>query len=165
MATVFLGLGSNMDPHQNLRLAIRELRSRYGPLEISSVYENSAVGFEGSNFLNLVVRLNTEESPTDMHVQIELIHDLAGRERGKAKFVSRPLDIDLLLYDDLVLDEPPITLPRRDILEYSFVLRPLQELAPELVHPVTGLTMREHWQQFDQENHPLQLSELVLTNR
>ena len=165
MATVFLGLGSNVDPHQNLRLAISELQRRYGPLEISSVYENAAVGFDGSDFLNLVVRLSTEESPADMHAHIESIHVMAGRERGNAKFISRPLDIDLLLYDDLVLDEPPITLPRGDVLEYSFVLRPLQELAPDLVHPVTGLTMTEHWQQFDQKNHPLLLSDLALTSR
>lgn len=165
MATVFLGLGSNVQPHQNLRLAISELQRRYGPLDISSVYENAAVGFEGSDFLNLVVRLDTDESPADMHAHIESIHDMAGRKRGNAKFISRPLDIDLLLYDDLVLDEPPITLPRGDVLEYSFVLRPLQELAPDLVHPVTGLTMTEHWQQFDQKDHPLLLSDLVLTSR
>jgi 2-amino-4-hydroxy-6-hydroxymethyldihydropteridine diphosphokinase len=165
MATVFLGLGSNVEPHQNLRLAISELQRRYGALEISNVYENAAVGFEGPDFLNLVVRLNSDESPADMHSQIESIHDLAGRERGEEKFIARPLDIDLLLYDDLVLDEPPITLPRGDILEYSFVLWPLQELAPELVHPVTGLSMTEHWQQFDQKNHPLLLSDLVLTSR
>ena len=165
MATVFLGIGSNMEAHQNLRLAISELQRRYGPLDISSVYENAAVGFEGSDFLNLVVRLHTDDSPADMHSQIELIHDMAGRERGKAKFISRPLDIDLLLYDDLVLNEPPLTLPRGDVLEYSFVLRPLQELAPELVHPVTGLTMAEHWQQFDQKDHSLLLSDLVLTSR
>jgi len=155
MATVFLGLGSNVDPQQNLRLAISELRRRYGSLEISSVYENAAVGFEGSDFLNLVVRLDSDESPADMHEHIESIHDMAGRERGKAKFMSRPLDIDLLLYDDLVLDEPPIKLPRADILEYSFVLRPLRELAPDLVHPETGRTMDEHWQAFDQGVHPL----------
>ena len=105
MATVFLGLGSNVEPHQNLRLAISELQRRYGALEISNVYENAAVGFEGPDFLNLVVRLNSDESPADMHSQIESIHDLAGRERGEEKFIARPLDIDLLLYDDLVLDE------------------------------------------------------------
>jgi 2-amino-4-hydroxy-6-hydroxymethyldihydropteridine diphosphokinase len=165
MATVFLGLGSNVEPHRNLRLAIGELQRRYGRLKISNVYENTAVGFEGSDFLNLVVCLNTDESPADMHAHIESIHDMAGRERGKAKFVSRPLDIDLLLYDDLVINQPPITLPRADILEYSFVLRPLQELAPDLLHPVTELTMAEHWQQFDKKNHPLQLSDLVLTSR
>ena len=65
-----------------------------------------------------------------------------------------------LLYDDLVIDEPPIRLPRTDVLKYSFVLRPMQELAPDLVHPVSGRTMAEHWQEFDQDSHPLLLSEL-----
>ena len=155
MATVFLGLGSNVDPQQNLRLAVDELRRRYGSLVLSNVYQSAAVGFEGTDFLNLVVGLNTDESPTDIHAQIESIHDIAGRERGDAKFIARPLDIDLLLYDDLVLDEPPIRLPRADILKYSFVLLPMQELVPDLVHPVTGRSMAEHWQQFDQGRHPL----------
>jgi len=165
MATVFLGLGSNVEPRQNLRLAVSELQRRYGPLEISNVYENAAVGFNGPDFLNLVVSLNTDESPTAIHAQIEAVHDLAGRERGNAKFISRPLDIDLLLYDNLVLDEPPIRLPRADVLKYGFVLRPLQELAPDLVHPVTGATVADHWQQFDQDKHPLLISDLILTSR
>lgn len=155
MATVFLGLGSNVDPQQNLRLAVRELRRRYGSLDLSNVYQNSPVGFEGADFLNLVVSLKSDESPVDMHAQIDSIHDIAGRKRGNSKFISRPLDIDLLLYDDLVLDELPIRLPRADVLDYSFVLRPMQELAPDLVHPVTGRTMAEHWQEFDQAGHPL----------
>ena len=160
MATVYLGLGSNVEPQQNLRLAVDELRRRYGPLEISKVYQSTPIGFEGSDFLNLVVSLKSDESPADMHTQIESIHDMAGRERGDAKFISRPLDIDLLLYDDLVLDESQIRLPRADVLEYSFVLRPMQELAPDLLHPVTGRTMAEHWREFDREGHPLSLSEL-----
>jgi len=160
MATVFLGLGSNVDPQRNLRLAVRELRRQYGSLDLSNVYQNSPVGFEGSDFLNLVVSLKSDESPVDMHAQIESIHDIAGRERRNSKFISRPLDIDLLLYDDLVLDEPPIRLPRADVLNYSFVLRPMRELAPDLVHPVTGRTMAEHWQEFDQDSHSLLLSDL-----
>ena len=66
------------------------------------------------------------------------------------------MDIDLLLYNDLVMDERPVRVPRRDILEYSFVLRPLAELAPELVHPVTGNTILSHWQNFDAASHPLE---------
>jgi len=160
MATIFLGLGSNVDPEKNLQLAVNELQRRYESLELSRVYKSAAVGFEGSDFLNLVVSFESDESPADMHAQIESIHDMAGRERGDARFIARPLDIDLLLYDDLVIDEPPIRLPRTDVLKYSFVLRPMQELAPDLVHPVSGRTMAEHWQEFDQDSHPLLLSEL-----
>jgi 2-amino-4-hydroxy-6-hydroxymethyldihydropteridine diphosphokinase len=155
MARVYLGLGSNIDPERNLGLGIRELRKRYGDLDVSAIYQSTAVGFEGPDFLNLVVGLDTDADPADVHEQIEVIHNMAGRNRDEEQFSSRPLDIDLLLYNDLVVDERPIRLPRSDILEYSFVLRPLAELAPALVHPVTGLSMAEHWRMFDQEGHPL----------
>ena len=156
MATVFLGLGSNESPQANLRLAIRELQERYGELAISATYRSTAVGFDGADFLNLVVQLQSGDSPLVICDDIERIHDLAGRVRGSDKWKSRSLDIDLLLYDDLVLDERPVRVPRDDILRYSFVLRPLAELAPDQVHPVTGRTMLGHWQEFDASSHPLE---------
>jgi len=161
MATVYLGLGSNESAEDNLRLAIGELRSRYGDLTLSAVYQSVAVGFDGADFLNLVVRLESEDSPLDICDEIELIHNLAGRVRGSDKWESRPLDIDLLLYNDLVQDERPVRVPREDILQFSFVLRPLAEIAPDQVHPVTGKTYLEHWQEFDAESHPLKEKSLV----
>jgi 2-amino-4-hydroxy-6-hydroxymethyldihydropteridine diphosphokinase len=155
MATVFLGLGSNESPEESLRLAIRELRSRYGDLALSPVYQSASIGFAGDDFLNLVARLETNVSPFDICVEIELIHNLAGRVRNSDKWESRPLDIDLLLYNDLVQDERPVRVPRDDIVRYSFVLRPLADIAPDQVHPVTGKTFLEHWQAFDAENQPL----------
>lgn len=162
MATVYLGLGSNIRAEENLSLAVRELRRRYGELDISSVYRSAAAGFEGGDFLNLVIGLRSKESPADICHEIERLHNLAGRERSSEKWGSRPLDIDLLLYNDLVIDERPVRIPRSDILEYSFVLRPLAELAPDLVHPVTGKTMLAHWQEFDAESHPLELVGVIL---
>ncbi len=162
MAVVYLGLGSNVSPRENLGLAVRELRKRYGELQVSSVYRSAAVGFEGDDFLNLVVRLRSEETPADICEEIERLHNMAGRDRGSSKWESRPLDIDMLLYNDLVLDERPVRVPRSDILEYSFVLRPLAELAPDLVHPVTGKTMASHWQEFDAASHPLELVGVIL---
>jgi len=156
MATVYLGLGSNESPETNLRLAIRELEVRYGELAVSATYRSAAVGFDGADFLNLVVGLQCEDSPLAICEAINSIHGLAGRVRGSDKWGSRSLDIDLLLYDDLVLDERPVRVPRDDILRYSFVLRPLAELAPDQVHPVTGRTMLEHWQEFDASSHPLE---------
>lgn len=155
MVTVYLGLGSNESPEANLKLALRELQERYGELAVSAIYQSTAVGFDGADFLNLVVRLECEDSPLAICDHIERIHDLAGRVRGSDKWGSRSLDIDLLLYDDLVLDERPVRVPRDDILRYSFVLRPLAELAPDQVHPVTGRTMLDHWQEFDASSHPL----------
>jgi len=161
MATVFLGLGSNESPEENLRLAISKLRSRYGDLVLSPVYQSTAVGFEGADFLNLVVRLQSDDSPLEICTEIERIHNLTGRARGSDKWESRTLDIDLLLYNDLIQDERPVHVPREDILQFSFVLRPLAEIAPDQVHPVTGKTIHEHWQAFDAESHPLKEMSVV----
>jgi len=162
MATVYVGLGSNIDPENNLHLGVRELRERFGELQLSAVYRNRAVGFEGDDFLNLVARFESEESPEAICAQIELIHNLSGRSREGGKWEARPLDIDLLLYNDLVVDEQPVHIPRSDVLKYSFVLRPLAELAPDLVHPVTGRTMLDHWQKFDATSHPLDVVGVML---
>ena len=157
MASVFVSLGSNIDPEKNLRLGIEALRQRFGEVRVSPVYRSKAVGFEGDDFLNLVAVFESDASPQAICADFETIHGLAGRDRQSGKWTSRPLDIDLLLYNDLVMDERPVRVPRSDILEYSFVLRPLAELAPELVHPVTGRTMLDHWQEFDASSHPLAL--------
>lgn len=157
MARVYVSLGSNIDPEKNLRLAVAELRRRYGAVRVSAVYRSAAVGFEGDDFLNLVAAFESDISPQAICADFEAIHNLAGRERRSEKWESRPLDMDLLLYNDLIMDERPVRIPRSDILEYSFVLRPLAELAPDLVHPVTGRTVLDHWRDFDASSHPLEL--------
>ncbi|MDH3362346.1 MAG: 2-amino-4-hydroxy-6-hydroxymethyldihydropteridine diphosphokinase [Gammaproteobacteria bacterium] len=162
MSIVYLGLGSNIRPEENLSLGVRELRRHHEDVEVSSVYRSAAVGFEGDDFLNLVLRFRSEETPVEICSEIDRLHDLAGRERSSDKWAARPLDIDLLLYDDLIMDERPVRVPRSDILEYSFVLGPLAELAPDLVHPVTGKTMLTHWQEFDAESQPLEFVGVIL---
>ena len=162
MATIYVGIGSNIEPEKHLGLAIRQLRERYGQVDVSAVYRSAAVGFMGEDFLNLVARLRSEETPKQICEEIERLHKLSGRVRGGEKWASRPLDIDLLLYNDQVIDKPPVRVPRSDILEYSFVLRPLAELEPDLVHPVTGKTMLQHWQEFDEDSHPLELVGLFI---
>lgn len=111
------------------------------------MYRSRPLGFEGNDFLNAVAELHTDMSPDEVLREIEQIHLRAGRERDGRKLESRTLDIDLLLYDDLVLETPRLRLPRSDVLCYSFVLRPLAELAPEGVHPITGRNFAEHWRQ------------------
>lgn len=162
MAAVYLGLGSNIDAERNLRLAVAELRRLFGTLKVSPVYRSTALGFEGPDFLNLVVALEAEADPFEIIEHIERIHAMAGRRRGPEKFSSRPLDIDLLLYGSRVDPEPPLRLPRRDILEHGFVLRPLADVAPGLVHPLTGRTIAEHWQEFDVDSHPLTRVDAIL---
>ena len=162
MAQVYLGLGSNIAPAANLKLAISELRRRFGALALSPVYRGPAIGFDGDDFLNMVVGLRTPLEPEAILGEIEDIHQLARRERNGKQMLPRTLDIDLLLYDDLVIDAPDRDLPRGDVLDYAFVLRPLSDLAPELVHPVTGRTMGEHWRDFDAASQPLTRVDLDL---
>jgi 2-amino-4-hydroxy-6-hydroxymethyldihydropteridine diphosphokinase len=159
---VYLGIGSNMDAEFNLHRAVAGLREQFGQIELSPVYRSRPLGFDGDDFLNLVVRFSTDQAPGELLDYFETLHERAGRVRGHDKFVARPLDIDLLLYGDVVDPEPPLRLPRSDILEHSFVLRPLAELAPDLVHPVTGTTMKAIWNEFDPASHPLQAVDVVL---
>ena len=160
MAIVYLGLGSNIDAETNLQSAVEALRERFGELQVSPVYRSPALGFEGDDFLNLVVGISTDLSPAALVEYFETLHERSGRVRGSEKFAPRTLDIDLLLYDDVV--SPELRLPRRDVLEHGFVLRPLADLAPDLVHPVTGSTMKEHWAAFDADCHPLTPVDVIL---
>ena len=155
MPRVYLGLGSNIDAATNLRLAVRELRLRFGELRLSPVYRSTPLGFDGDDFLNAVVGLDTDLPPEEIPPLLDDIHAMAGRPRDKQKLVSRTLDIDFLLYDRLVLDRAGLRLPRRDVLMYGFVLRPLAELAPDYLHPETGRRLAEHWRHFDADSHPL----------
>jgi len=162
MAIVFLGLGSNIQPQESLRSAVAELRARFGGITLSSVYKSKALGFAGEDFLNLVARIDTRLSMTAICELLEEIHERSGRERGSVKFSSRRLDIDLLLYDQLVEDHPHVRVPRSDVLEYSFVLVPLAEIAADFIHPVSGQSIAEHLLGFDLSAHPLIKQDLIL---
>ena len=151
---VFLGVGSNMEPARHVRAALERLRERFGPLLVSSVYRNRPAGFEGEDFLNLVVGFTTREPASAIVAELEYLHTEAGRVRDANRFASRTLDLDLLLYGDQVIEA--LQIPRPDITQYSFVLGPLAEVAPELRHPLTGQSMAELWNRFDQSRHPLQ---------
>lgn len=160
MAKVYLGLGSNIDPGKYLSLGIRELARRYGTLEVSNIYRSKPVGFDGDDFLNLVVGMETECSPEEIHDSIEELHELANRRRNETRFSPRTLDIDLLLYDDLIINDGALHIPREDILEYSFVLCPLAEIAPQLKHPLTGKRIADHWAEFDHDSQPLAVASI-----
>lgn len=162
MADVFLSIGSNIDPEENLRLAVRELRRRFGDLDLSPVYRSPPVGFDGDDFLNVVTRLVTDAPPDRIQQELAEIHELAGRCRDAGRFTPRTLDIDLLLYDQLISERPEPALPRSDVLQYGFVLKPLSELAPRYRHPLTGKTLAEHWRQFEGSGHPLSRHRVIL---
>ncbi|MEM6513371.1 MAG: 2-amino-4-hydroxy-6-hydroxymethyldihydropteridine diphosphokinase [Pseudomonadota bacterium] len=155
MTAVYFGLGSNVDPERNLKLGLQELERRFGPLVLSPTYLGAAVGFDGDDFLNLVAGCQSDLSPQAIVDHIEEIHIVAGRERSTEKFNSRKLDIDLLLYGECVSEGPPTQLPRKDVLDFAFVLRPMVDIVPDLRHPETGRTLADHWSEFDKASQPL----------
>ena len=165
MAKIYLGLGSNIEPETYLKLGIRELCLRFGVLEMSNIYRSDAVGFDGADFLNLVLGFDSDLSPSEIHQAIEDIHSVAGRQRGESRYSARTLDIDLLIYGDLVIDAGPIRVPRTDILKYSFVLGPLAEIASALRHPETGRLITDHWAEFDKKSQPLTPVSVDTTNQ
>ena len=155
MATVYISLGSNIERERNTRAGILALRERFGPLQLSSVYESQAVGFEGDAFYNMVIGCKVSEDVHSTNRALAEIEDAHGRDRSGPRFSSRTLDLDLLLYDDLVLDEKGLKLPREEILKNAFVLWPLAEIAPDMIHPETGTTFAELWAGFDKSKENL----------
>ena len=145
-ARVFVSAGSNIDPRTNLEAACRGLEERYREIELSPLYQSPAAGFSGPDFLNLVVGFRTEEAPAEIIGQLAELEASAGRDRSAGKFSSRTLDLDLLLYGDRI--DARFKLPHPDIERYAFVLKPLADLAPNVRHPMTRLTLSEHWESF-----------------
>ena len=144
-AAAYIGLASNVDRENMLLRAVAALRERFGEVRLSPVYDSAAVGFDGSNFLNLVAAVDSDQEAIELVAIFHAIEDRLGRDRSLPKFASRPIDLDLLLYGDQVIDLPGLRIPRPEILENAFVLRPLQDLAPSLAQPETGETMAELW--------------------
>lgn len=156
MPRVYVGIGSNINREVNIRSAVAELRRRFGALRVSTVYESKPIGFEGRRFYNLVVGFDTDEEVHEVARTLRAIEVRHGRMRDTPRFSSRTLDLDLLFYDDLVLNEAHgLELPRREITRYAFVLRPLAELAGGRRHPVDGRSFGELWGNFDKAEQPL----------
>jgi len=156
MPQVWLSIGSNIDRERNIREAVKSLREAFGELVLSSVYGSKAVGFAGDPFYNMVIGLGTALSVRSLNSCLRDIEKRHGRVRGGEKFASRTLDIDLLLYGDEVVNEEGIEIPRSEITQYAFVLRPLAEVAGEMRrHPVDGRAYQELWAVFDSSQQPL----------
>lgn len=149
MPRVYVGIGSNIDPGRNVRQGIRALQERFGNLIISPVYESEPVGFTGDNFYNLVAGFDSHETCEEVAAALYEIEAGFGRSRSDARLTPRTLDLDLLLYDDRVIEAGGVRLPRRDILDYAFVLKPLADVAGDRLHPVTGRSYRDLWGSFD----------------
>ena len=155
MARIFIGVGSNLEWEKHIRAGIREIREIFHNLRISTIYENKAVGFTGANFYNFVVGCDTDLELDEVISRLHRIEDGYGRDRSQPHFSSRTLDLDLLLYNDMVIKTESVQLPRPDIDKYAFVLCPLAEIAAELRHPVSAKTYAHLWSEFDRSGQEL----------
>lgn len=146
MTDVYVSLGSNINKAHNIGSGLKALTSHFGLLTTSSVYESEAIGFTGAPFYNLVACFNTNHDVHTVAKQLRQIEFDHGRSSNSQKFSSRTLDLDMILFGDLILTEGALQLPRPDIERYAFVLMPLAEIAPNLTHPVLLRTYQELWQ-------------------
>ncbi len=155
MAEVFVSIGSNIDRYRHISAALDALADCFGDLQVSPVYQSEAVGFEGDDFLNLVVGFQCDLSVGDLATQLRAIEDANGRSRHGPKFSSRTLDIDILTYDDLTGDCDGINLPRDEITKNAFVLLPLADIAADQQHPLLKIPYGEMWAAYDQASQRL----------
>jgi 2-amino-4-hydroxy-6-hydroxymethyldihydropteridine diphosphokinase len=155
MTRIYLGLGSNVNRHHNIAAALDALNDLLGELIISPVYESKSVGFDGTNFFNLVVGANTDLSIAALSENLKRIEDENGRKRNGPKFSPRTLDIDILTYGDFVGVESGVELPRAEITKNAFVLLPLAEIAPDDMHPQLQTTYQQLWDEYDHASQAL----------
>lgn len=155
MAEVFLSLGSNINPAHNIAEALDGLAELFGELTCSRVFESEAVGFDGDNFYNLVVRIDTNCTVGKLSALLRELENECGRDRNSPRFSARSLDVDILTYDQLYGEVEGVRLPRKEILYNAFVLKPLAELAPNHKHPLLGVSYKSLWESFDQASQKL----------
>ncbi|QIA64258.1 2-amino-4-hydroxy-6-hydroxymethyldihydropteridine diphosphokinase [Vibrio astriarenae] len=144
MNTVYIGIGTNIDRHKHIEAGLRELEQLGGNLTASTIYECDAVGFESQSFFNLVAKLDTLLSLDELATNLREIEIRWGRPCNAEKNQPRTLDLDILMFGDLVSEKP--TLPRDDIYKFAFVIQPLFEMSPDLVIPGTTQTVKQVWQ-------------------
>ena len=155
MPEAYVAAGSNVRPRANLGRALATLRAEFPGLQASRAFSNAAVGFQGDDFVNLVLKFPADLPLAALLERLKGIERESGREASAPKWGPRTLDLDLLLYGDLVGRFPGSTLPHPDLLTRAWVLGPLAELAPDLVHPVLEENFSALWQRFDQRAHAL----------
>lgn len=138
-----MSIGSNVEPERHVALALAGLRERFGEIEISPVYRTAAVGFEGDDFLNLVIAFDTDRSVESIDSELDGIESAAGRSRDAARFAPRTLDLDLLLFGDAVIQRDGLRIPRKELVKYAFMLKPLVDIAGDRKHPQDGRSFAE----------------------
>ena len=159
---VFVAAGSNVEPEKNLERACAEIAHTWPDAIFSRAWRNAAVGFEGPDFINLVVGFSAAQP---LHFVIEKLRGIetnCGRPRYAPKWASRSMDLDVLLFGDLVEKTTDYTLPRPDLLKRPYMLGPLAEIAPDFPHPTAHKTIGELWAEFDRDGHQMKEVKLKL---
>ncbi|WP_372783895.1 2-amino-4-hydroxy-6-hydroxymethyldihydropteridine diphosphokinase [Litorivivens sp.] len=152
MTDVFIGVGSNINREENILSGIKTLHEQFGHLRLSPLYSSAAVGFEGDDFLNLVVGFSTVLTVGELSQRLRDIERCHGRANDAPKFSSRSLDLDILLYGETVGEVDGVVLPRAEVLFNAFVLQPLADIAPQSCHPVSGQAYGELWRAMAAQN-------------
>jgi 2-amino-4-hydroxy-6-hydroxymethyldihydropteridine diphosphokinase len=150
---IYLSLGSNLGDRQaNLEAAIRELEPQVHALAASAIYETPPWGYlDQPKFLNMALEAQTDLAPLDLLKFLKKLETQLGRRPGE-HYGPRVIDIDILLYDSLILSQPGLEIPHPHLAERAFVLVPLAEIAPALRHPALGQTMQQLLEQIDSQD-------------
>ena len=154
MSHIYISLGSNVNREYHVKHGLTELTKVFGALTLSSLYESEAVGFDGSDFYNMVIGIETVHTIEEVTNTLRHIEYQYGREQNAKKFSPRTLDLDLLLFDDLIL-ETPAQIPRNEITKNAFVLWPLAEIAPDLQHPIINQSYDQLWKNFNKASQTI----------
>jgi 2-amino-4-hydroxy-6-hydroxymethyldihydropteridine diphosphokinase len=162
---VYVAAGSNVSPVESLAKAIGALRLEFPGLVVSPAYANAAVGFRGADFINLAVGFATSLPLASVLTRLHAIEALCGRGRTEEKWAPRRMDLDVLLYGDLVGEFPGARLPRPDLVRRAYMLGPLAAIAPDVVHPTLHRTIGELWAAFDRDAHALRALNLPFAGR
>ncbi|RUM94091.1 MAG: 2-amino-4-hydroxy-6-hydroxymethyldihydropteridine diphosphokinase [Thiothrix sp.] len=147
MPTIFVSIGSNLEPRKHIAMALDVLRDQFGDLQLSPVYVTEAVGFNGRAFLNLVISLESDDSPYEVKKIFKKIEADLGRIKRESNFSPRRIDLDIILYGDSIIHQPGLELPSKEIDKYAFVLQPLADLAPKMLYPGRDLSFSSLWKQ------------------
>jgi 2-amino-4-hydroxy-6-hydroxymethyldihydropteridine diphosphokinase len=154
-ADVYVAAGSNVAPEQNLARACREIADTWPDAVFSRAYRNKAVGFDGPDFINMVLGFRTPDPIEKVLARLREIETLCGRPRNAPKWASRAMDLDVLMFGAHIAKTADYTLPRPDLLKRPYMLGPMAQIAPDVVHPTAGKTIGALWQEFDRDEHAM----------
>jgi len=151
----YISGGSNVEPEKHLLRAARELKRSFPGARFSRCYVNRAVGFDGPDFINFAAELPCDSDAAALREELQRIEALCGREPGAPRWAPRSMDLDVLLFGEQVFSMPGMVVPRPDLVKRAFMLGPLAEIAPAVMHPRELRRIDALWDEFDRAEHPL----------